>query len=343
MKTFAKYLLFCVAVFALWACGNHNYDYDLDYLKPGGPANPHSSSSGGMPVMDSRVVSYQGGVHWNEQLEYRGIIDNIDTLKSWFPNDFNDEQNECNYFAIYNSTNSTSSGYLVLAKDIVLYSLKPSISSEGCVQTCDIFYEAMLVCDDKANTFKNNINLNGSPYAVPGWDCSKWETEPKKGFFPNHPRPIMPKPVMDSRVVSFQNVENESYKIVTNTDTLKLWFPHIFGNGQAKSECNYFAMTFDHRNTYYEPFILSKDTLNSIYVLYDVRPGGNYGENCKSVIKNEGLSGAFLICDDKDFTLKNIIKPQNTPYYYLSPGLYLDPNWDCESGVGAPTIEEIFF
>jgi hypothetical protein len=329
MKTFTKYLLFCGAAFVLWAC-------ELDSTSP---------IIDEIPIMDSRVVSYQGEsyyqVHWSEQLKSRGIIDNIDTLKSWFPHDLN-EQNECNYFAIYNSTNSTGSGYLVLTNDMVLHSLKPS-SRKGCAETTDIFYEIMLVCDDKANTLKNNINLNGSSYAVLSWNCNKGKTAPKKGFFPNHPPPVMPKPVMDSRVVSYQNVENKSHKIVTNTDTLKLWFPHIFGNGQAKPECNYFAMTFEHRNTYYEPAIFSNDNKYSEYVLYDVRPGGAYGENCKSVIKNEGLVGAMLICDDDAFTLKNIIKPYDTPYYYISPGTYLDPNWDCESGVGAPTIDEIFF
>jgi len=327
MKMFFKILAYTIVTFALLGCE----DFGIN-----SPAEPNIGSK--LPIMSDKVISYQRA-GYSEDLGFRGIVSDAEILKLWFPNDY-DEQNECNYFAIYNSTNSTGSGYLVLANDMVLYSLHPSRSGEGCAATCDIFYEVMLVCDDKANTFKNNIDLNGSLYAVPGWDCSKWETEPKKGFFPNHPLPIMPKPVMDSRVVSFQNVESEDHKIVTNTDTLKLWFPHIFSNGQAKPECNYFAMTFDHRNTYYEPFILSKDTLNSIYVLYDVRPGGAYGENCKSVIKNEGLAGAFLICDDKDFTLKNIIKPQNTPYYYLSPGTYLDPDWDCESGIGMP---EIFF
>jgi len=43
MKTFTKYLLFCAAAFALLTCGNHDYDYNLDNLKPG--LSPASSSS----------------------------------------------------------------------------------------------------------------------------------------------------------------------------------------------------------------------------------------------------------------------------------------------------------
>jgi len=298
-----------------------------------------------MPVMSNKVISYQDSrysydIFLNADFENERIISNPEILKLLFPNDYDEQKGECNYFAIHNITSSTGSGHLVFANDMVLYYLGPS-KGEGCVSTCDIIHEVMLVCDDKANTFKNNINLNGY-YAVPSWDCSKWETVPEKGFFPNHPPPVMPKPVMDSRVVSYQNVEYAKEAIITNTDTLKLWFPHIFGNGQAKPECNYFAMTFHHRNGYYEPAILSWDTLNSIYFLYDVRPGA-YGENCKSVIKNEGLYGAMLICDDKAFTLKNIISPHDTPYYYIQLNTYLDPNWDCESGVGAPTIDEIFF
>jgi hypothetical protein len=182
MKTFSKYLLFCIAAFALWACGNHDFDDELGNLKPG--SNPASSNNGGIPTMDSRVVSYQR-INSGEWGPMR-IVTDIDTLKSWFPNDLNEEQNECNYFAIFNSTSSTGSGYLVLAKDMVLYHLGASIR-EGCAETCDIFDEAILVCDDKANTLKNNINLDGSFYAVPGWNCSTGENAPKKGFFPNHP------------------------------------------------------------------------------------------------------------------------------------------------------------
>jgi len=148
-----------------------------------------SSSSSGepvvateMPVMDSRVVAYQEA-GWSEQLGFRGIIDNTDILKSWFPN-YYDEQKECNYFAVFNSTSSTFCGYLILAEDMVLYSLKPNpVFSNMCMQTADIFYDVMLVCDDEANTFKNNINLNGS-YVIPDWNCEDWRTTPEKGHFP---------------------------------------------------------------------------------------------------------------------------------------------------------------
>jgi len=327
MKMFFKILVYTIVIFAFLGC---------EELGINSPTEPNTDSQ--LPVMSDKVISYQRA-RYLDGFGFEGIVGDTETLKLWFPNDYDEQREKCNYFAIYNATSSTGSGYLVLASDMVLYHLRPSSNSNGCLSTTDIFYDIMLVCDDEANTFKNNINLN-SYYAVPGWDCSKWETAPPDGHFPNHPLPVMPKPVMDSRVVSFQNVEYESNKIVANTDTLKLWFPNIFSNGQAKPECNYFAITFNHRNTYYEPAILSKDTLNSEYILFDVRPGGTYGENCKSVIKNEGLVGAMLICDDEAFTLKNIIKPHNMPYYYISLGTYLDPNWDCESGIGIP---ELFF
>jgi len=326
------------------------------------PTSSSSVASGGsgcaipeIPVMDSRVVSYQRG-GCSELSGFReigagvGIIDNTDALKSCFPYDY-DEQKKCNYFAIYNSTSSTRSGYLVLAKDMVLYSLIPNPAlSYSCMETTDIFNEMLLVCDDEENTFKKNITLNDS-YVVPNWNCRDGQTAPKQGFFPEHPLPVMPKPVMDSRVVSYKNVEYAKNKIVTNTDTLKLWFPNIFNNGLAKSKCNYFAMTFEHRNTFYRPVILSQNKYSE-YVLFDVephdilievQPNGSIVENCKSVTKNEDLAGALLICDDEVFTLKNIIKPYDTPYYYISPSTYTDPNWDCKSGVGAPTLEEIFF
>ncbi len=131
-----------------------------------------------IPTMDSRVVSYQTA-NWSGGLGFRGIIAEPDVLNSWFPDNLNNE--ECNYFVVFESTNSTSSGHLVLAEDMVLYHLRPS-AGEPCMETDDIFYDAMLVCDDAAGTFRNNINLNGS-YAVPGWDCNKWETVPEKGYF----------------------------------------------------------------------------------------------------------------------------------------------------------------
>ena len=134
------------------------------------------------PIMDSRVVSYQSA-GWDNRCEYRGIVSDAETLKSWFPNDYDEQKGECNYFAIFNTTSSTGSGYLVLAQDKVLYSLLPNPDfNEACMSTADIFYETMLVCDDKANTLRNNINLNGS-YVVPDWDCMKWESTPEKGFF----------------------------------------------------------------------------------------------------------------------------------------------------------------
>jgi hypothetical protein len=178
-----KYLLFCAAALVLWACGNHSYE--LDNLQPGKPVG---SSPSEMPVMDSRVVSYQQRI-WSEQLSGcgSGITDDINILKSWFPYDIKDEQNECNYFAISNTNSSTWFGYLVLAQDKVLYSLVPNRAlNDGCVENDDMSCEAILVCDDKANTLKTNIKF--SNYTVPNWDCSKWETAPKKGFFPNHPR-----------------------------------------------------------------------------------------------------------------------------------------------------------
>ena len=135
-------------------------------------------TSSKMPVMSDRVVSYQRAGGYG----LRGIVSNQDTLKLWFPKDYDEQSKECNYFAIYNTTSSTGSGYLILADDMVLYSLTPRYGWNGCAMTADIFVETMLVCDDQANTFKDGIDLNGT-YAVPSWDCYDWETEPKKGFF----------------------------------------------------------------------------------------------------------------------------------------------------------------
>ena len=182
-KAFKNLLLLAFLAFALVSCSQFFDEHGNSIMNLDAEIQTVSSSSSAVlgtevPVMDSRVVSYQRA-HWSGYLGFRGIIADPDTLKSWFPNKLNND--ECNYFAIFNSTNSSSSGYLVLAQDMVLYSLTYS-SGEGCAETTDIFYDVMLVCDDAANTFRNNINLNGS-YAVPGWDCSKWQTAPEKGYF----------------------------------------------------------------------------------------------------------------------------------------------------------------
>jgi hypothetical protein len=44
----------------------------------------------------------------------------------------------------------------------------------------------------------------------------------------------------------------------------------------------------------------------------------------------------MLICDDKDWTLKESI---DLDYIHYSN----DPNWECESGAGGPSEEEVYF
>jgi len=180
-------MLPCLAAFALLAC-------DLDPVSSN--INETSSSSAvsnaEIPVMDSRVISYQTDApyRWKftEDLRLISIVTGIDTLKSWFPNDLKDENDECNYFAILNSTSSTGSGYLVLAEDMVLYSLTPNYALGGaCVGTTDIINEAILVCDDEAGTLRNKINSDVTIYTVPDWSCDGNGRMVPKGFFPKYP------------------------------------------------------------------------------------------------------------------------------------------------------------
>jgi hypothetical protein len=321
MKTPLKTLACAIAAaFALFACE----DTGTNSTGHNTPNNigPDSKNKGSLPVMSDKVVSYQI-VHWNEALGFEGIITDTETLKLWFPNDYDEQKEDCNYFAIYNSTNSTSSGYLVLTKGMTLYSLHSS-SGEGCVETKDIFYEAMLVCDDNANTIKNNFKRES--YAVPDWDCTKWETTPEKGFFSKQPRqtPITEIPVMSDKVVSYQTaryIDGFGFAgIVTDTDTLRSWFPNDY-NDQRK-ECNYFAAYNSTNSTSSGYLVLTQDM-----VLYSLHSSS--GEGCVETC--DIFYEAMLVCDDKAGTIKNKFKRES----------YAVPGWDCTKWETAP--EKGFF
>ncbi|MDR2999889.1 MAG: hypothetical protein LBU89_01380 [Fibromonadaceae bacterium] len=131
-----------------------------------------------MPAMDSRVVSYKMIGDGSEQLrpEYRergGFVLGRDTLKSWFPHIFNDEQMEfrCNYFAIYFVHSDFR--YMILSQDMVLYSVQPKYNK--CAETTDMKYASMLVCDDaEEGNLKDKIKLDATrSYTDPNWDCRK--------------------------------------------------------------------------------------------------------------------------------------------------------------------------
>jgi hypothetical protein len=134
-----------------------------------------------MPYNSKAVVSYQivGNKSEHEHLRpenwKNGFILGKDTLKSWFPHIFNDEQKEskCNYFAIYFNTSTSLIEYWILSQSVVLYKIEPS--NARCDVTTDIVYHAMLVCDDtKEGNLKDKINLNSiHSYTDENWDCKK--------------------------------------------------------------------------------------------------------------------------------------------------------------------------
>ncbi len=141
-----------------------------------------------VPIMDSKVVSYK---MLGTKLGYPGFlvygnefIADQDTLKSWFPHIFNNEQAEsrCNYFAIYFTTSSTLVRYWVLSQDMILYQVQVNPGKEGCAENTDIAYHAMLVCDDTAEgNLKDKIDLNSiHSYTDEDWDCGD---EEKNVFF----------------------------------------------------------------------------------------------------------------------------------------------------------------
>ncbi|MDR2580871.1 MAG: hypothetical protein LBC85_07765 [Fibromonadaceae bacterium] len=145
-------------------------------------------------------------------------------------------------------------------------------------------------------------------------------------------------PIMDSKVISYKrtwhgheyrsSLGNES-GFTTDKDILALWFPHIFNEEQTVSECNYFALYFTIPSNSYYYLILSQDMIfNSIFC----NSGG------KELYWSEDfIYEIMLICDDKKGKLKESIDLNSTRI------IHTVPDWDCESGIGGPNWEKVFF
>ena len=148
-----------------------------------------SSSIWEKPVMDSRVKTYERDAfrgfgqppddeEWGYSLgNYNGtgitIITNKEMLMSAFPHIFDNEQTECNYFAILFGYSSGHHDYWVLSQDMVLHHITPA-SLAGCAVVAAPDVDAMLVCDDTAEgNLKDRIDIDSiRSQADPNWRCS---------------------------------------------------------------------------------------------------------------------------------------------------------------------------
>lgn len=151
--------------------------------------------------------------------------------------------------------------------------------------------------------------------------------------------------VMDSRVVSYQgrwNMNGYYDKLggyygggygngfTDDEDILKSWFPDIFNEESAKSECNYFALYFTSSSS---GLSNSYEILSQDMVLYSIGCTWKRGlgvETCDFARR------AMLICDDKAGTLRKSIDLDSGHFYN-------DPDWECESGEGGPNWEDMYF
>jgi hypothetical protein len=135
---------------------------------------------------------------------------------------------------------------------------------------------------------------------------------------------------MSNKVISYKRLQgNVDIGFTFGKDTLETWFPHIFGNEQVKSECNYFAITWSGGSstfTYY--YILSQDM-----ILYAITPFIRCIGGTADMVYH-----SMLICDDNEGNLKDKIENG-----LGSTQEYVDPNWNCESGEGRPSPEDVFF
>jgi hypothetical protein len=146
-------------------------------------------------------------------------------------------------------------------------------------------------------------------------------------------------PIMNSRVISYQRyiarVEEQlgdkwyENGIVTDKEILKLWFPNIFNDEQAESKCNYFALHFVSSST---GLSNSYNILSQDMVLYTI---GCTKKDFPGLETGDFSDRAMLICDDKDWKLKESINLDSWQHFS-------DPNWECRGG-GFPNWEEIYF
>jgi hypothetical protein len=131
-----------------------------------------------IPVMDSRVVTYRRGGDYNERL-----VTNKETLISWFPDIFENEDARCNYFAL--SFGSDSFSYYILSQNKI-YVISPGLDLPECdspTAYTTANTDVMLICDntDEKN-LSSKINVNSTTsYADPNWNCAT--TVDDKGVF----------------------------------------------------------------------------------------------------------------------------------------------------------------
>jgi len=180
MKTHIKTFAFvAVALLVFLACDDNKDNNTEQEYKPDYPF----ISRDNIPDMDSRVVSYKWD-HGNK-LGYYGIaciVTDKDTLKLLFPNIFNDKKNksQCNYFALHFAGSGTTMHrfYPILSEDMIL-NLIHCNPDEKLVETLELAYAVMLVCDDKKGTLRKSIDLDSTRnYIVPDWDCASGKGGP---------------------------------------------------------------------------------------------------------------------------------------------------------------------
>ena len=134
-------------------------------------------------IMDRRVVAYrQVGIVSSLILDYFTTDQNI--LNSWFPDIFNEGQidPECNYFAFYLMKRAGPlTGYHTLTKDNVLHETVCTLVEPYPIYDASVFH-AMLICDDKAGTLRNNT-FEQTPvlHEDPNWICG--EDGPNQDIF----------------------------------------------------------------------------------------------------------------------------------------------------------------
>ena len=310
MKMLSKYLLFCVAAFVFWAC-------ELESPTDAGSTYENSPS-----VKASNIdfyVQYVRGSSFSSPITVITSKDEFDKFYKKYDKgqySYSDDFFEENYIVVVSLWEPSGSiRHRVESIDengnIVISRLLPEIGTDDIGEWSIIIG---LSNDVKIEQFKAVfVDVNVS-----------------KG------------PTMDSRVVSYKphvvindyvqlaGIGYESHGFTTDEEILKLWFPHIFNEGLAKSECNYFALYHTSSSSglggSYE--ILSQDmVLHYTYCTWGDSPG---------LTTCDFATRAMLICDDKNWTLKESIDLDSVRGYE-------DTHWNCNNGNGAPDWKEIYF
>jgi hypothetical protein len=179
METIFRTFIFSAIItnLALLACSTgKGTDPISDHLDTSCSSETSVSSSSEHELImdrDSRVIAYRRVSGYYQSLAPGYFTSDINVLNAMFPDIFEEKmESGCNYFAKYIVVPACPlTLYHTLTRDAVLHIT--TCTYEKSYQICDSSeYDAMLICDDKEGTLRNN-SFERAPieHKDPNWIC----------------------------------------------------------------------------------------------------------------------------------------------------------------------------